>query len=72
MADVCRHCGDPIRRGVHPGETEPWVHVKTSNRECRTLYAEPKIEIVITEGPPRERIVYVPVDRGGRGGMRRA
>lgn len=72
MADVkCCHCGDPIRRNDEPGVGQPWVHDKTGDTECPALFATPKSEMVITEGPPRERIVYVPVYRDGRGGMRR-
>ena len=77
MADVrCCHCGDPIQptREAHPSwpsGVHPWLHVKTDAPECRTLYAAPRIDYVITAGPPRERIVYVPVYRDGRGGVRR-
>lgn len=77
MADVkCCHCGDPIQptKDVYPAappDLHPWVHTETGVPDCRPTRATPRIEIVITGGPPRERIVYVPVYRGGRGGMRR-
>jgi len=69
----CCHCGDPIERtaDAHPEWPEglhPWLHVETQVPDCKPMLATPRYEMVITNGPPRERVVYVPIDRGGRGG----
>lgn len=67
---ICRHCETAIEKNPNPEEYMAWLHVATGSAKCRQFYAAPGAAIVVnvTNPPPRDRIVYVSINRGG-GGM---